>query len=71
MWFQISYLAIATFGAYSTDVWLPSVVLAVRVGILALTVVMLARTYPAEELMRSWFSAVPSGGSQPSRGCPL
>lgn len=58
VWFLLTYLITATFGAYSTDVWIPSFVLALRVVILAMTALALARTYPTDELMRSWFNAL-------------
>lgn len=58
VWFLLAYLVTATFGAYSTDVWIPSFVLVLRVVILALTVLALARTYPVQELMRAWFNAL-------------
>ena len=58
VWFLLAYLGIATFGAWSTGDMFPSFVLAVRVLILGLIVLALARSFPAEELVRSWFSAL-------------
>lgn len=48
VWFLLAYVAIATFGAWSTSDVVPSAVLGVRVLIIALAVLLLARSVGRE-----------------------
>ena len=58
VWFVLAYVAIATFGAWSTSDVVPSAVLGVRMLIIALSVLLLARSVDREELLRAWLSAL-------------
>lgn len=57
LWFVLAYLALATFGAWSRAELVPSAVLAVRVLIIAATVMLLARSFGREALLRAWLGA--------------
>lgn len=58
VWFVLAYVAIATFGAWSTSDVAPSAVLGARMLIIALSVLLLARSVDREELLRAWLSAL-------------
>lgn len=62
IWFVLAYLAIATFGAWSTGDLVPSAVLAMRVLIIAVTVMLLARSFGREALLRAWLGALATVG---------
>ena len=61
-WLLLCYVTIATFGAWTTGDLLPSAVLAVRVVILAMMAVLVARTFSIGELLPAWFAALATVG---------
>lgn len=62
VWFLLAYIAISTLGAWSTNSVLPSAVLGIRLLVIALAACLLARTFPREELLRSWLAALATVG---------
>jgi len=58
IWFMITYVALSSFGAWSTGEVGPSAVLAIRLLLTALTVILLTRTVEWNHLLKAWLSAI-------------
>ena len=58
LWFLIAFLAISTFGGWTAGEFQGSLVLSVRMLILALTVILLGRTFAPEQLVRDLLGAM-------------
>jgi len=62
MWFLAAFLAVSTFGAWSTGEVEASAVLSVRALLLALTVVLLIRAFPSDVVLKSLLTATGTFG---------
>lgn len=58
VWLLLAYLSVSVFGAWSTGELVPTAILAVRLVILATTVIFLIRSYSPETVLRALFTAM-------------